>query len=103
VLALKATSTYFPRVSAKWTRVVTVSMDPASLSDDTGKPELAKRLAELQPQRTVDALSSLREVFALIPGSRIEVVVFASDPTSGARRSSHGSLTPRRTPQPADE
>jgi hypothetical protein len=52
VLALKTTSTYFALVPAKWARVVTVSMDPESLSNETGKPELAKRLGELQPQRT---------------------------------------------------
>lgn len=94
VLMLKASSTEFPLVPAGWVRVITVAMEPASLTENFGQPELKKRLAELTPPKEPSEIESLRTVFHLMPGSRIEVVVFASDPLSGARRASRGSLVP---------
>jgi hypothetical protein len=96
VLRLQVSSTSFPFVPAGWQRNVTVSMDPASLTEHFGQVQLAKRLDELPQKREPSSISSLRDVFYLIPGSRIEVVVFASDPLSGARRASRASLTPGR-------
>jgi hypothetical protein len=69
-------------------------MDVASLTEDFGQVEVAKRLGELDPARQVSEISSLRDIFQFIPGTRIEVIVFASDPLSGARRVSRMSLTP---------
>jgi hypothetical protein len=94
VLRLKASSTEFPFVPAGWMRIITVAMEPASLTADFGQPELRERLAELTPPKDLSEVESLRTVFHLLPGSRIEVAVFASDPLSGARRASHGSLIP---------
>jgi hypothetical protein len=88
VLKLKASSTAFPFVPADWERRITVSMEPASLTEDFGQLELKKRLDELNPKEKLSNIASLRDVVQLIPGSRIEVVVFASDPLSGARRAS---------------
>jgi hypothetical protein len=94
VLKLQASSASFPFVPAGWQREVTVSMDPRSLTDDFGQAQLAKRLDELTPKMTPGEIASLRDIFRLIPGSRIEIIVFASDPLSGARRASRASLTP---------
>lgn len=93
VLKLQASSTSFPFVPAGWQREITVSMDPGSLTD-FGQTQLAKRLDELTPKKALTDISSLRDIFRLIPGSRIEIVVFASDPLSGARRASRASLIP---------
>ncbi|MDQ6850578.1 MAG: hypothetical protein M3070_11585 [Actinomycetota bacterium] len=98
VLKLKASSTSFPFVPADWERRITVSMEPTSLTEDFGQPELKKRLDELNPRKELSDISSLRDVFRLIPGSRIEVVVFASDPLSGARCASRESLIPGQQP-----
>jgi hypothetical protein len=94
VLELKTSSSSFPFVPAGWERVLTVSMEPASLTENFGQPELSKRLAELSPGKRLADIASLREIFQLIPGSRIEIVVFASDPLSGARRANRGFLVP---------
>lgn len=93
VLMLQVSSNGFPLVPAGWQREITVSMDPRSLTD-FGQAQLAKRLAELEPKMVPTEISSLRDIFRLIPGSRIEIIVFASDPLSGARRASRASLIP---------
>ncbi len=94
VLGLHASSTSFPFVPAGWERAITVSMDTASLTAEFGQQQLARRLGELESATQPADLSSLREIFGLIPGSRIDVIVFASDPLSGARRVSRASLIP---------
>jgi hypothetical protein len=94
VLELRTSSNTFPFVPARWARKITVSMDPASLTADFGQVQVAKRLNDLNPAKRVSEISSLRDMVHLIPGTRIEVIVFASDPLSGARRVSRASLTP---------
>lgn len=60
VLRLKTSSTSFPFVPAGWERVVTVSMETNSLTEDFGLLELKKRLNELDPRKDVRDISSLR-------------------------------------------
>ena len=93
-LGLRVSSGSFAFVRAGWIRLVTVSMEASSLDEDFGQPQLERRLSELNPGRCPSDISSLREIFSLFPGSRIEVVVLASDPLSGVRRAIRGSLVP---------
>jgi hypothetical protein len=69
-------------VPAGWERAITVSMEAASLTAEFGQQQLATRLAELEPATRPADLSALRDVFGLIPGSRIDITVFASDPSA---------------------
>lgn len=92
VLAIQASTGSFPFVPADWERVITISMDISSLSP-FGVREVAKRLSELNPPQGLSDIASVADLFVLIPGTRVEVVVFASDPLSGARRASRASLT----------
>jgi hypothetical protein len=69
-------------------------MEPALLSEHFGQSQLRERLSELEPKKDVSDISSLRDIFCLIPRSHIEVVVFASDPLSGTRRAIRGFLIP---------
>jgi hypothetical protein len=94
-LGLKVSSGSFAFVRAGWIRLVTVSMETSSLDEGFGRPQLERRLGELHPSRRPSDISSLREVFSLFPGSRLEVIVLASDPLSGVRRAIRGSLIPR--------
>lgn len=94
VLKLQASSSSFPFVQGGWARRITVSMEPGSLTEDFGQSQLARRLGELNPPKEISDISSLRDIFILIPGTRIEIAVFANDPLSGARHISRASLIP---------
>jgi hypothetical protein len=93
VLTLQASSEFFAFVPPRWARVITISMDPDTLTA-FGKARLAERLAELNPPRQRSDIASMIEVFELLPTTRIDVAVFASDPLSGARSVSRRSLRP---------
>lgn len=102
VLRLNVSTTSFAFVPAHWAQIITVSMDPSTLTQ-FGQRQLAERLDELSPKRRTSDVSSLRDIFQLIPGTRIEVTVFATDPLSGTRRASRAPLTPAASatqPQP---
>ncbi len=66
MLTLQCSVTSFAFVPPKWARVITISMDPATLTA-FGQDRLAERLAELEPSRERAGLTSLAEVFDLIP------------------------------------
>lgn len=93
MLTLQCSSTSFAFVPPRWARVITVSMDPGTLTS-FGQDRLSERLAELEPPQEQASLGSLAEIFDLIPMARIDVAVFASDPISGARSVSRASLSP---------
>jgi hypothetical protein len=96
ILTLRSSEESFPIVPPHWKRVITVQMDPSSLTP-FGRDRLNDRLAELHPPRKSGDISSLFEVFSLIPAARIEVTVFSYDRISGARKVSNASLTVKPT------
>jgi hypothetical protein len=94
VLTLQISSGFFASVPPKWARVITVSMDPATLTE-YGHKRLNERVAELNPPKKRSDIVSLIEIFDLMPMARIDVAVLASDPISGVRSVSRESLRPQ--------
>lgn len=94
ILTLSTSTNSWPRVPHGWEGIVTVSMDPKSLTD-FGQARLAERLSELNQPKEFGEVSSLFEVLALIPSAWIEVTVLASDGISGTRNAKHKELRPK--------
>jgi hypothetical protein len=93
-LTLATSTNSWPRATHDWEGIITLSMDPATLTD-FGKARLGERLEELKPPKTIAEISSLLEVIKLMPESWIEVIVVSSDGISGTRNAKHKGFRPQ--------
>ena len=96
VLALQVSSGSFPVVSPGWSRKITISTDLASLTE-FGQARLNERLGGLNPGKKCSDISSILEVFDLLPSAYIQVAAFSTDPISGKRNVTSRSLTCHRS------
>jgi len=93
VLALNVSQDSFARVPPGWEQVISISMDPDSLTK-FGRERLNERLAE--HGRRCSNIPSMLDVFDVIKEAKIEVAVFCTDPISGTRNVSCEMIKPRR-------